>query len=1282
MRLRIHYRSFPASLMFNVLVLLLHPVSTQRNRNQIYFLDQGKDIVLKGPDNPGKGPLAWEWKPHSGQHTHQLGTFTRSYSGSWSEYWNSDWKRSDFYQEVQLDYYTVDLRIKRPKFKFAGLFTLTQTQPTKQILRHYEIFGIKVEVSPQWPVEGSDVTLSCTISRLPDTVSLHWKPVGSSQQNRRNTDQIRLNNTVYLMVQHVTVEDGKLYQCEVRESGNVVGTSKADFTVYTNLYRDHYTLYRPSTGYSELHLLCYSRIAYARGMWTWSSHQPHSHQKQIASATKHQPINVSGTDFGNRLVASVEQFNGMNLNVRIAPVLFGDAGVYTCSLESTAFLTIELITVKVTAEPSDTVTEGDTVTLNCSVSDITASTRLVWINGDGETVGAKRLNGDEKSVSLIILKAERGRGKWTCGVFDQDMLRILVPYYQELSGSVNSIYFLHQEGIFVLKGPDNPGSGSIDLEWRSHSGQQTTKRLATFHREDQRWAVQWSDEYSKIPDISQRLHVDWGTLNLKIREPTFELAGEFTWTQTRSGGKTLRQWEISGIKVEADSQRPAMGSDVTLSCTISRLPDTINLHWKPVGSSQQNRRNTDQIRLNNTVYLMLRHVTVEDGKLYQCEVRENGSIVGTSKAAFTVNTYLYGGRYTLYRPSTDYSELQLLCYSRSAYDRGMWTWSSRQPHSHQKQIASATEHQPINVSSTDFGNRLVASVEQFNGMNLNVRIAPVLFGDAGVYTCCLGSTTFLTIKLITMKVTAEPSDTVTEGDNVTLRCSVSDVTASTRLVWINEVGEIVREKTLTEEEKSLSLIVQKAERGRVKWTCGVLDLNRLRILIPYYQELSGSVNSIYFLHQEGIFVLKGPDNPGRDSIDLEWSPYTGQQTTKRLATFHREEQRWTVQWSDEYNKIPDISQRLHVDWGTLNLKIREPPFELAGQFTWTQTQSGGKILRQWEVFGIKVEADSQRPVIGSDVILSCTISRLPDTVSLHWKPRGSSQRSNNTDQIRLNNTVYLMVRHIGTGDPSLYIWEVQENGSIVLTGDNEVGVDEVTAEPPDAVTEGDNVTLTCSVSKVSESMRLVWINSDGETVDEKIFMEQKRKGDTLQLIIPTDDKVQIKWTCVLLHQNIPKIFIPYYLQVNKDRSFKHTTVVIIGGLALLLIIILVMVLCLRKCKVTGLRNQREKSRRTERNTEDDSNLYANPNEMQPIQGTNEMPEPETSHIAEYMSVSRKATQGDTEENIHYGSICFKKNAPGERHAGPTSNQVSDTNLPSSNQNTSSVIYAPIATKPT
>ncbi|XP_032868267.1 uncharacterized protein LOC116966231 [Amblyraja radiata] len=160
---------------------------------------------------------------------------------------------------------------------------------------------------------------------------------------------------------------------------------------------------------------------------------PEMKLKVIASAERSQPIiiNVKGTNFVNRLVTSGKLYDGKDFNVRIVPVVFQDAGVYVCFLESTPFPTIYLITVKVTAEPSDAVTEGDNVTLTCSVSHVIGSMRLVWINGDGKRVGEKTLTVEEKSLSLVIQKAERGRGNWRCVLFDQDLPRLFVPYYQK-----------------------------------------------------------------------------------------------------------------------------------------------------------------------------------------------------------------------------------------------------------------------------------------------------------------------------------------------------------------------------------------------------------------------------------------------------------------------------------------------------------------------------------------------------------------------------------------------------------------------------------------------------------------------------------------------------------------------------------------------------------------------------------------------------------------------------------------------------------------------------------
>ncbi|GCC20548.1 hypothetical protein chiPu_0019110 [Chiloscyllium punctatum] len=374
MILWLFHSMMPTGLILSIFIVLLPPVFTERNSNTVYFVDGQNDISLKGPDNPGR----------------------------------------------------------------AGLFTLSQTQPIKSILKKYNVFGIKVTSGTQYRHHrvNSDVALSCTISKHSDTVCLQWKRRDSSQQSNGKTDQIRVNNTVYLMVKHITMEDKKMYVCEVQENGSMVLKVNQDFHVSEYLFIKSYTLYRSDTDHSEFKLVCqYFDNQFETVAWRRRS-AAQNQEKIIASATRSQPISIDRTHFGNRLVPTTSRFNGVNFNARIVPVLFEDAGVYTCFLQANKIVTITLITVKVTAEPSDAETEEDSITLTCSVSHVTESIRLVWINNDGKIIEEKTLNKrnrKEKSLRLIIEKADRGRGKWMCVLFQQNMPQVSVPYYLELS---------------------------------------------------------------------------------------------------------------------------------------------------------------------------------------------------------------------------------------------------------------------------------------------------------------------------------------------------------------------------------------------------------------------------------------------------------------------------------------------------------------------------------------------------------------------------------------------------------------------------------------------------------------------------------------------------------------------------------------------------------------------------------------------------------------------------------------------------------------------------------
>ncbi|XP_060692899.1 uncharacterized protein LOC132823266 [Hemiscyllium ocellatum] len=179
-----------------------------------------------------------------------------------------------------------------------------------------------------------------------------------------------------------------------------------------------------------------------------------------------------------------------------------------------------------------------------------------------------------------------------------------------------------------------------------------------------------------------------------------------------------------------------------------------------------------------------------------------------------------------------------------SYHHLAWVWMSHHYPNQDRQIASFNTSRHANLNRTYFGNRITTTESPSHYLwseSISVQIAPVLFDDAGIYALIGDSVNYVTITLITVKVTVEPSDAVTEGDSVTLTCSVSNVTEAIRLAWINSDGKSVLEKTLTgqyEEEKSLSLIIQKADRCKWHWMCVLFDQNNPRVSIPYNLEIT------------------------------------------------------------------------------------------------------------------------------------------------------------------------------------------------------------------------------------------------------------------------------------------------------------------------------------------------------------------------------------------------------------------------------------------------------------
>ncbi|XP_078087685.1 uncharacterized protein LOC144505454 [Mustelus asterias] len=113
-------------------------------------------------------------------------------------------------------------------------------------------------------------------------------------------------------------------------------------------------------------------------------------------------------------------------------------------MDTMELVTVELITIQVTASPSHPLTEGDSVSLTCSVSHISTATRLVWMdNGRNILVKEKTFNlSDEgnNSLSLFILNIGQHNRGWSCLVFNRTMLKYYLVYRLEVNEQNKNAY--------------------------------------------------------------------------------------------------------------------------------------------------------------------------------------------------------------------------------------------------------------------------------------------------------------------------------------------------------------------------------------------------------------------------------------------------------------------------------------------------------------------------------------------------------------------------------------------------------------------------------------------------------------------------------------------------------------------------------------------------------------------------------------------------------------------------------------------------------------------------
>ncbi|XP_075927960.1 basement membrane-specific heparan sulfate proteoglycan core protein-like isoform X3 [Petromyzon marinus] len=435
---------------------------------------------------------------------------------------------------------------------------------------------------------------------------------------------------------------------------------------------------------------------------------------------------TNSRDFRITVIKDVDQHR---VSIRIANVQHSDAGVYRCLVKSevgTESPMMEIITMEVSGNPSRSVTEGETVTLTCLISNSGYGTVLVWYHGD--------IYIDQGNSVLILNKVKRSQqGQWKCAIHDQQNSPF-ASYKLQFRSTGSHVekapavqkYFIHEGGEVSLSCDESdPGfqwkdhsqrTRAVTWKWRSHDG--TTQR----YDQNIQYPSQPSDYRDQFP--------------LTLSQVTFSSGGVYTCEFTgyyRTGTLTM---ELVTMKVSSNtSDTVAEGESISLTCQLSNDSYAHMVRWIHNG-----------IEISHQSSLVLVKVKAAQSGLWKCSLkRESGEI---SEVAYNLNVRKIGAEQNAPRnyaakigegttlPCTE-SDPGFVWRSSSNESRSVtWYWRPRGD-STVRTILEAHPAGPHAAFSSHLNSHVNISSSAFDNDDFSLTISVVNESSAGVYTCQL-----------------------------------------------------------------------------------------------------------------------------------------------------------------------------------------------------------------------------------------------------------------------------------------------------------------------------------------------------------------------------------------------------------------------------------------------------------------------------------------------------------------------------------------------------------------
>ncbi|XP_014028904.1 uncharacterized protein isoform X2 [Salmo salar] len=345
------------------------------------------------------------WTSHDGRHSNtsvaQI-TSSRNRNPSWNT--QAPFSKGTGY----------DLSIQT-KFENAGEFVFMQTKPASAVLARFEVFSFVFKETPNYNVNkaylGSDVSVRCEVSSIPDGATLQWERDGDSTSNTT----LFYNRTAHMIIHTVDQNYWGRFNCNFRLNGELLFTGYITLNVLTDTFNKPLIhLFRESSNSSEVKLICRYSSPYRRAEWTM--------RRSTTSVTLTSSDKVRSDRF------SSPPFNGYDFPLHVSPVTFEDSGTFECFYDRQRFGMIKLTTIRVSESGGPP--GGQPVVVRCEVSEVSGDpVTLAWMRMEGSRwllVKQEVLTNSHPnrmlSVTLPSLRSDQLH--WQCVVFTEGMLRV------------------------------------------------------------------------------------------------------------------------------------------------------------------------------------------------------------------------------------------------------------------------------------------------------------------------------------------------------------------------------------------------------------------------------------------------------------------------------------------------------------------------------------------------------------------------------------------------------------------------------------------------------------------------------------------------------------------------------------------------------------------------------------------------------------------------------------------------------------------------------------------